>query len=146
MYLLFTMFRSVIQRVMEAQLTMSLLILLPLLLLLMVTILYFPHRYKAVIDACSLQPDIDLLPFGDQTEIGERVGGACWRAGWLPPCGDDVTLHLLLLLLFLLPLNSGHQPQRRAAAEDLRGPSALPAHQHRLSGELQGGNLKFFSH
>lgn len=30
-------------------------------------------RYKAVIDACSLQPDIDLLPFGDQTEIGERV-------------------------------------------------------------------------
>ncbi|XP_063302724.1 ATP-binding cassette sub-family C member 9 isoform X3 [Pelobates fuscus] len=29
-------------------------------------------RYKAVIDACSLQPDIDLLPFGDQTEIGER--------------------------------------------------------------------------
>lgn len=26
-----------------------------------------------MIDACSLQPDIDLLPFGDQTEIGERV-------------------------------------------------------------------------
>uniref|UniRef100_A0A8C4GV60 ATP-binding cassette, sub-family C (CFTR/MRP), member 9 n=1 Tax=Dicentrarchus labrax TaxID=13489 RepID=A0A8C4GV60_DICLA len=30
------------------------------------------QRYKAMIDACSLQPDIDLLPFGDQTEIGER--------------------------------------------------------------------------
>ncbi|KAL0963117.1 hypothetical protein UPYG_G00349970 [Umbra pygmaea] len=30
------------------------------------------QRYKIVIDACSLQPDIDLLPFGDQTEIGER--------------------------------------------------------------------------
>ncbi|KAM6985868.1 ATP-binding cassette sub-family C member 9 [Aplochiton taeniatus] len=30
------------------------------------------QRYKLVIDACSLQPDIDLLPFGDQTEIGER--------------------------------------------------------------------------
>nr|XP_043878685.1 ATP-binding cassette sub-family C member 9 [Solea senegalensis] len=30
------------------------------------------QRYKAVIDACSLQPDIDLLPFRDQTEIGER--------------------------------------------------------------------------
>ncbi|XP_019753242.1 ATP-binding cassette sub-family C member 9 [Hippocampus comes] len=30
------------------------------------------QRYKAVIDACSLQLDIDLLPFGDQTEIGER--------------------------------------------------------------------------
>lgn len=33
----------------------------------------FSQRYKAVTDACSLQPDIDLLPFGDQTEIGERV-------------------------------------------------------------------------
>uniref|UniRef100_A0A8C7KM12 ATP-binding cassette, sub-family C (CFTR/MRP), member 9 n=1 Tax=Oncorhynchus kisutch TaxID=8019 RepID=A0A8C7KM12_ONCKI len=30
------------------------------------------QRYKTVIDACSLQPDVDLLPFGDQTEIGER--------------------------------------------------------------------------
>ncbi|XP_044308124.1 ATP-binding cassette sub-family C member 9 isoform X2 [Varanus komodoensis] len=30
------------------------------------------QRYKAVTDTCSLQPDIDLLPFGDQTEIGER--------------------------------------------------------------------------
>ncbi|XP_065812757.1 ATP-binding cassette sub-family C member 8 isoform X3 [Labrus bergylta] len=29
-------------------------------------------RYKAVIDACSLQPDIDILPEGDQTQIGER--------------------------------------------------------------------------
>ncbi|XP_056408618.1 ATP-binding cassette sub-family C member 9-like [Hyla sarda] len=33
---------------------------------------FFKQRYKAVTDACSLQPDIDLLPFGDQTEIGER--------------------------------------------------------------------------
>uniref|UniRef100_A0A3Q4GW91 ATP-binding cassette, sub-family C (CFTR/MRP), member 8 n=1 Tax=Neolamprologus brichardi TaxID=32507 RepID=A0A3Q4GW91_NEOBR len=30
------------------------------------------ERYKAVIEACSLQPDIDILPQGDQTEIGER--------------------------------------------------------------------------
>ncbi|KAM4572682.1 ATP-binding cassette sub-family C member 8 isoform 1-T1 [Odontesthes bonariensis] len=29
-------------------------------------------RYKAVIEACCLQPDIDILPQGDQTEIGER--------------------------------------------------------------------------
>lgn len=33
-----------------------------------------PHcRYKMVIEACSLQPDIDILPHGDQTQIGERV-------------------------------------------------------------------------
>lgn len=31
------------------------------------------YRYKTVIEACSLQPDIDILPQGDQTEIGERV-------------------------------------------------------------------------
>ncbi|XP_044537744.1 ATP-binding cassette sub-family C member 8 [Gracilinanus agilis] len=30
------------------------------------------QRYKAVIDACSLQSDIDILPHGDQTQIGER--------------------------------------------------------------------------
>ncbi|XP_069079844.1 ATP-binding cassette sub-family C member 8 isoform X2 [Pleurodeles waltl] len=30
------------------------------------------QKYKAVIDACSLQPDIDILPLGDQTQIGER--------------------------------------------------------------------------
>ncbi|XP_018415515.1 PREDICTED: ATP-binding cassette sub-family C member 9 [Nanorana parkeri] len=33
---------------------------------------FIKQRYRAVTDACSLQPDIDLLPFGDQTEIGER--------------------------------------------------------------------------
>ncbi|XP_073724959.1 ATP-binding cassette sub-family C member 8 isoform X3 [Misgurnus anguillicaudatus] len=30
------------------------------------------QRYRAVIEACSLQPDIDILPQGDQTVIGER--------------------------------------------------------------------------
>lgn len=35
--------------------------------------LFVPARYKAVIEACSLEPDIDILPQGDQTEIGERV-------------------------------------------------------------------------
>lgn len=28
--------------------------------------------YKSVIDACALQPDLDMLPNGDMTEIGER--------------------------------------------------------------------------
>lgn len=35
--------------------------------------LFVSPRYKAVTEACSLQPDIDILPQGDQTEIGERV-------------------------------------------------------------------------
>uniref|UniRef100_A0A8C3CX62 ATP binding cassette subfamily C member 8 n=1 Tax=Cairina moschata TaxID=8855 RepID=A0A8C3CX62_CAIMO len=38
------------------------------------------QRYKAVIDACSLQPDIDILPHGDQTQIGERVSKQLWAS------------------------------------------------------------------
>lgn len=31
--------------------------------------------YKSVIDACALKPDLDMLPGGDRTEIGEK--GKC---------------------------------------------------------------------
>ena len=34
-----------------------------------------PHKtkwYNSVIDACALRPDLEILPAGDQTEIGER--------------------------------------------------------------------------
>ena len=30
-------------------------------------------RYNQVIDACALRPDLEILPAGDKTEIGERV-------------------------------------------------------------------------
>ncbi|KAI9161635.1 hypothetical protein LWI28_019201 [Acer negundo] len=30
------------------------------------------HRYQETIESCSLAKDLELLPFGDQTEIGER--------------------------------------------------------------------------
>ena len=30
--------------------------------------------YNQIIDACALQPDLDILPAGDKTEIGEKVG------------------------------------------------------------------------
>ncbi|XP_033647740.1 ATP-binding cassette sub-family C member 9-like [Asterias rubens] len=33
---------------------------------------YNAQRYKRVIDACALRPDMDILPAGDQTEIGEK--------------------------------------------------------------------------
>ena len=32
------------------------------------------NRYQKVIEACALQPDIDSLPAGDSSEIGEKVG------------------------------------------------------------------------
>jgi len=31
------------------------------------------ERYNRVIDACALRPDLEILPAGDETEIGERV-------------------------------------------------------------------------
>jgi ABC-type multidrug transport system fused ATPase/permease subunit len=30
-------------------------------------------HYNEVIDACALLPDLEQLPAGDQTEIGEKV-------------------------------------------------------------------------
>ena len=30
-------------------------------------------RYEHVIDSCALRTDLDILPAGDSTEIGERV-------------------------------------------------------------------------
>uniref|UniRef100_T1J4L1 ABC-type glutathione-S-conjugate transporter n=1 Tax=Strigamia maritima TaxID=126957 RepID=T1J4L1_STRMM len=33
---------------------------------------YDKRRYEKVIEACALKPDLELLPAGDQTEIGER--------------------------------------------------------------------------
>lgn len=29
--------------------------------------------YQRVVEACALQPDLEILPAGDQTEIGEKV-------------------------------------------------------------------------
>lgn len=35
---------------------------------------YDEERYLHIIEACALRPDLDLLPAGDLTEIGENVG------------------------------------------------------------------------
>ena len=35
--------------------------------------------YKTVVEACALVPDLEILPNGDQTEIGEKVGSLCRR-------------------------------------------------------------------
>ena len=38
------------------------------------------ERYKQVLAACALEKDLQMLPGGDQTEIGERVG--LWLIVW----------------------------------------------------------------
>ena len=37
------------------------------------------ERYKHVISACALDPDIEVLPAGDMTEIGEKVRKNCFK-------------------------------------------------------------------
>ena len=34
---------------------------------------YNEERYNKVLDTCALRPDLEILPGGDQTEIGEKV-------------------------------------------------------------------------
>ena len=31
------------------------------------------RRYRQVVEACALKPDLEMLPGGDMTEIGEKV-------------------------------------------------------------------------
>lgn len=31
------------------------------------------ERYNRILDACALRPDLQILPAGDATEIGEKV-------------------------------------------------------------------------
>ena len=31
-------------------------------------------KYTKIVDACALKPDFEILPGGDSTEIGEKVG------------------------------------------------------------------------
>lgn len=35
-------------------------------------------RYSSCVRACALQSDLDMLPGGDQTEIGEKVFSAAY--------------------------------------------------------------------
>lgn len=37
--------------------------------------------YMDVIEACGLKPDLEILPGGDQTEIGEKV--SIWLSNYL---------------------------------------------------------------
>ncbi|KAF8948891.1 Multidrug resistance-associated protein 1 [Haplosporangium gracile] len=57
------------------------------------------ERYEAVILACCLQQDLDMLPAGDQTEIGERginlSGGQKQRVSLARAAYQDADIYLL---------------------------------------------------
>ena len=58
-----------------------------------------PYRYREVIVKCSLAKDLELLPFGDLTEIGERgvnlSGGQKQRVQLARALYQDADVYLL---------------------------------------------------
>ncbi|CAG2240979.1 ABCC1 [Mytilus edulis] len=56
-------------------------------------------KYHQVIDACALQPDLDILPAGDSTEIGEKginlSGGQKQRVSLARAVYHDTDIYLL---------------------------------------------------
>ena len=41
---------------------------------------YVEHKYKTILDASALTPDLEILPGGDLTEIGEKVALFLYKA------------------------------------------------------------------
>jgi len=57
------------------------------------------QRYHSVLEACDLQRDLDILPAGDDTEIGERgvnlSGGQCQRVSLARAAYSQADVYLL---------------------------------------------------
>lgn len=89
-------------------------------------------KYRAVLSACQLLPDLELLPAGDATELGEKgvslSGGQAARVGLARAVYADADLLLADDVLAAVDAEVG----RRIFSEVFAGPSALLAGRTRL--------------
>ena len=69
-------------------------------------------QYGQILHNCALEADLEVLPGGDMTEIGEKVGK--WEGTSLP-CSLSL---------------AGHQPEWRSEAASESGTGCLPGCRH----------------
>lgn len=87
--------------------------------------------YDRVIEACALKPDIDMLPGGDQTEIGEKginlSGGQKQRVSLARAVYNDADIYL-----FDDPLSAVDSHVGKHIFEQVIGPNGLIANKTRI--------------
>ncbi|KAG0213299.1 hypothetical protein BGX31_001295, partial [Mortierella sp. GBA43] len=92
---------------------------------------YDEERYKRILYACGLDPDLAMLPAGDMTEIGERginlSGGQKQRVSLARAVYDDADIYLLDD-----PLSAVDAHVDRHLWENVIGPSGLLRNKTRL--------------
>ncbi|KAF9357104.1 Canalicular multispecific organic anion transporter 2 [Mortierella sp. NVP85] len=92
---------------------------------------YDEERYKNIVFACGLEPDLAMLPAGDMTEIGERginlSGGQKQRVSLARAAYDDADIYLLDD-----PLSAVDAHVDRHLWENVIGPSGLLCKKTRL--------------
>lgn len=67
---------------------------------------YRPKRYENIIEMCALRADIDLMPDGDQTQVGERglnlSGGQKMRVSIARAVYSSANVIILVCHIFLV--------------------------------------------